>query len=108
MRTLKSTFQGSLVKKWSLHHHAAPNCKFSLTFDGIWKTFRSKCADDTEKVQCKELGPIKTGCRLTQLPFSYFCAKHRDKQFTFNGGDSIFAMQPKDIKLGRLGKMLTC
>ena len=104
LRKSKSTFMPNFTRKWSQHDHGVSDCKKTITMDGCWKIFRTKCAFDLDEVETVEFDNIVTGCRVTPSVNSYFCNEHRNYELSFNAGDSVVKLNPNSISLGRLSK----
>ena len=89
--------------RWSQHVHSASECKKTITIDGCWKIYRSKCAEDTESVETDEFRAIQIGCKETPMRKSYFCKKHIDCKIKVKEGDKIKLIKPDEIKISVLG-----
>ena len=62
LRTIKPTLMPMFVAKWSQHKHTVSNSKKTITIDGCWKLFRSKCAQDIDDILTPEFGSVVTVC----------------------------------------------
>jgi len=80
LKSIRNNLFQNFVKKWSGEYHTKsckhPNCSKILNTDGIWKNTRDKCGHEEIYLNSEEVKPIKTGCKLTPKPNSYYCEKH--------------------------------
>jgi len=81
LQSIRNGLFKNFVKKWSGDFHTSnckhPNCSKILNTDGIWKTTRPKCGEEEIYLNSEEVKPIKTGCKLTPKPNSYYCDLHQ-------------------------------
>ena len=94
------------VAKWSQHIHAHVNCKKTITIDGCWKLFRSKCAQDIDDIITPEFGSVVTGCVESPMQKNYFCREHVNYGIKIQDDTHSIIIKPSDIKITKLGKKI--
>jgi len=92
------------IKKWYKHPPHYINgvlcrCNFTLTADGNWKITRTKCIYGDPRVDffSTEFGRIPSGCRLTPIKGSYYCASHDNYEIKFRYKGSFKSINPNLI-----------
>ena len=107
--SIRDKLFANFTRKWSKHSHKylkqAIQCNRTITIDGNWKLYRSKCCYEHILIRSHEFGKIITGCRNSPNINSYFCKKHQNCELVFNAGDNKKkCYNPQKIKLLRLRK----
>ena len=103
LRTIKPALMPMFVAKWSQHKHTVSNSKKTITIDGCWKLFRSKCAQDIDDILTPEFGSVVTGCVESPQPKSYFCKEHENYGIQVQVDNDTVIIKPSDIKITKLG-----
>jgi len=109
IKKIKKSLFRNFTNKWSRHVHAKPtlNCNKILVLDGNWKTNRLKCSYDNYWRQGVEFDDYRVGCPNTPQRLNYFCHEHKDFKLQFQMGTETIQLQPKDIHISRISKLLS-
>lgn len=102
LQSIKPFLLPCFISKWSNHEHSVPHCNKTITIDGNWKIYRTKCIEENRVFISPEFGSFNIGCHETPKRKSYHCEKHINSETKLLIDGQYVCVNPNTIKPIRL------